>query len=71
METGTFPQIVSVLTNQHFPMKNSVKKLSTSSNSNQINSGMNASRKFLLNTSCLSKGKLLLPEMIFPEVKRL
>lgn len=25
METGTFPQIVSVLTNQHFPMKNSVK----------------------------------------------
>lgn len=25
VETGTFPQIVSVLTNQHFPMKNSVK----------------------------------------------
>lgn len=25
IETGTFPQIVSVLTNQHFPMKNSVK----------------------------------------------
>lgn len=47
------------------------QKLSTSSNSNQINAGMNASRKFLLNTSCLSKGKLLLPQMIFPEVKRL
>lgn len=44
-----------------FSHEKQCQKLSTSSNSNQINSGMNASRKFLLNTSCLSKGKLLLP----------
>lgn len=54
-----------------FSHEKQCQKLSTSSNSNQINSGMNASRKFLLNTSCLRKGKLLLPQTIFPEVKRL
>lgn len=44
-----------------FSHEKQCQNLSTSSNSNQINSGMNASRKFLLNTSCLSKGKLFLP----------